>query len=93
MSSPHMSLAGKNGLADDGEPIGFVVGRPNYNEALKQMNGRLFPFGWLIFLLRKRKVKSARFFILFAVPEWRKKAVTGAMFLQVIKRAVARGYT
>ena len=77
---------------DDGEPIGFLVGMPNYNEVLKRMNGRLFPVGWLTFRLGKRKVRSARFFILFVVPEWRKKAVTGAMFLHVIRRAIERGY-
>ena len=36
----------------DGEPVGFIVLLPNINEALRGLNGRLFPFGWARFLWR-----------------------------------------
>ncbi|KGE03969.1 hypothetical protein [Pseudohaliea rubra] len=46
----------------DGEPIAFIVALPNLNEAARDLDGRLLPFGWLRFLWRLKVsgVKSAR---------------------------------
>ncbi len=43
----------------DGEPVAFIVALPNLNEAARDLNGRLFPFGWLK-LLWRLKVKHPR---------------------------------
>jgi hypothetical protein len=40
----------------DGEPAAFMVILPNINEAIRDLNGRLVPFGWLK-LLWRLKVK------------------------------------
>ena len=40
----------------NGEPAGFIVLVPNLNEIIKDLNGRLLPFGWLK-LLWRLKVK------------------------------------
>jgi hypothetical protein len=40
----------------DGEPAAFMVVLPNINEAIRDLNGRLLPFGWLK-LLWRLKVK------------------------------------
>jgi len=40
----------------DGEPAAFLVLLPNINEVIRDLNGRLFPFGWLK-LLWRLKVK------------------------------------
>jgi hypothetical protein len=40
----------------EGEPAAFIVGLPNINEAIRDLNGRLLPFGWLK-LLWRLKVK------------------------------------
>lgn len=46
----------------DGEPAAMMVVFPNLNEAIKDLNGRLLPFGWLKLLWRLKVtgVKSAR---------------------------------
>jgi len=46
----------------DGEPSGFAVCLPNLNEAIRDLNGRLFPFGWtkLLWRLKVRKPTTAR---------------------------------
>jgi GNAT superfamily N-acetyltransferase len=46
----------------DGEPAAFIVLIPNLNEAIADLNGRLFPFGWakLLWRLKVRGPKSAR---------------------------------
>jgi len=46
----------------DGETAGFVVLLPNVNEAIADLGGRLFPFGWakLLWRLKVARVKSVR---------------------------------
>ena len=46
----------------DGEPVAFMVLLPNINEVIRDLNGRLFPFGWLKILwrLKVKYPKSAR---------------------------------
>jgi GNAT superfamily N-acetyltransferase len=46
----------------DGEPAGFMVLLPNINEAIRDLQGKLFPFGWakLIWRLKVKGVKTGR---------------------------------
>ena len=46
----------------DGEPVAFMMTLPDLNEALKPLNGSLFPFGWakLLWWLRKPKCRTMR---------------------------------
>ncbi len=41
----------------DGEAAGFIIGMPNINEAIRDLKGRLFPFGWLK-LIWRLKIKG-----------------------------------
>ncbi len=79
--------------SNEGEPIGFSVALPDYNIALKHLNGRLFPLGWLKFLWYRRQIKSARLFVLFVVPAWRQRGVTAAIYLASMQAAARMGYT
>lgn len=46
----------------DGETVGFMILLPNINEAIADLKGKLFPFGWakLIWRLKVRGVKTGR---------------------------------
>jgi len=46
----------------DGEPVAFIVALPNLNEAARDLDGRLLPFGWakLLWRLKVRHPKTAR---------------------------------
>lgn len=46
----------------DGKPAAFMVGIPNLNEVLSELNGRLLPFGWLKLInsIRNRKIQTGR---------------------------------
>lgn len=46
----------------DGEPVAFIVALPNLNEAIRDLNGKLLPFGWLKLLwrLKIRHPRTAR---------------------------------
>lgn len=74
------------------KPIGFSIALPDYNQVLKRMNGKMFPFGFMKFLWYKRKINSLRVFILFVIPEFRKKAVSGAMFYKSLLAAKEKKY-
>lgn len=75
------------------EPIGFVVALPDYNQVLKRLNGRLFPFGWAKFLWYKRRITGTRVFIQFVVPKFRNKAVNSAIYHRLMLAAGEKGYT
>ena len=46
----------------DGEPVAFMITLPDINELIRDLNGELFPFGFikLLWRLRKPRVKRAR---------------------------------
>ena len=46
----------------DGEPAAFIVALPNINEAARDLNGSLLPFGWakLLWRLKVRHPRTAR---------------------------------
>lgn len=77
---------------NEGKPVAFVVGMPNYNEVIQRMNGRLFPFGLIKFLLYKKSIKSLRVFMQFAIPEYRGKAAISAAYLKMMIKAGEKGY-
>ncbi len=77
----------------EGEPIGFAVSIPDYNRVLPKINGRLFPIGWAKFLLNRHRVSGARVFLLFVIPEYRKKGVSGTIFYQLLLKAKELGFT
>jgi len=74
------------------KPIGFNIALPDYNQVLKKLNGRLFPFGIFKYLYYKRKIDRIRIFTLFVVPEYRKKGVTAAIYYEGIKKGLERGF-
>lgn len=46
----------------EGEPVAFMMTLPDLNEAIKPLNGSLFPFGWakLLWWLRAPRVRTMR---------------------------------
>ena len=64
-------------------PIGFVVALPDYNIVLKKMNGKLFPLGWLKFLIYRNKIDRIRGLIQFVIKEYQGKGANAIMFKAV----------
>ncbi len=77
----------------NGQPVGFCLTLPDFNQALKPCRGKLFPFGWLKFLLRKRQIDYARTPLMGVVPEFRQKGVDVAMVYKTMQGGFARGIT
>ncbi|NLY92135.1 MAG: GNAT family N-acetyltransferase [Firmicutes bacterium] len=76
-----------------GEPIGFAASIPDYNRVLSKMSGRLFPIGWAKFFLNRHRISGARVFLLFVIPEFRKKGVSGTIFYHLLLKAKELGFT
>ena len=43
----------------DGEPVAFMMGLPDINQFLRDLDGSLFPFGWAKLLWRLRRMRPA----------------------------------
>ncbi|MBE3575550.1 MAG: GNAT family N-acetyltransferase [Firmicutes bacterium] len=78
---------------DAGEPIGFAIALPDYNQVLAHMGGKLFPVGFLKYLWYRRKITGGRLFVMFVVPEYQRKGVSAAIYLHALEAAKRRGYT
>jgi len=68
------------GLAD-GEPAAMLVALPNLNELVRDLDGRLFPFGWarLMWRLRFRQPRGARIILAGVRRRFRGSAVSMAL--------------
>ncbi|HEX7663017.1 MAG TPA: hypothetical protein VF407_00825 [Polyangiaceae bacterium] len=82
----------------DGKIAGMCIMLPNLNEAIKDLNGKLLPTGFLklLYRLKIRHPKSTRLMMLGIKSQYRhiKKygGLSAAMYVEVAKRGTAKGY-
>ncbi|MDH3196668.1 MAG: N-acetyltransferase [Candidatus Krumholzibacteria bacterium] len=76
----------------EGLPVGFALGMPDVHQALRRLNGRLMPLGWLKLLWHLRRVSQMRVMALGLVPEARGSGVDVMLYRQLYRNAVERGY-
>jgi GNAT superfamily N-acetyltransferase len=67
----------------DGTAVGFALGLPDYNMALRHVNGRLFPFGILKLLWYRRSIDTARTITLGLRPGYRSRGLDAAMITHI----------
>ena len=63
----------------EGEMIGLFMALPDYNIALKQVNGKLNWLGILKFLWHRRQIDRARVLLIASLPEHRRRMVPLAL--------------
>lgn len=85
-------------IAEIGDrPVGFVIGVPDLNVALRKINGRLTTFGLPIGLIKVlyylRKVRTGRLIALGVVQEYRRTGVAEMLVLRLMDEAFRRGFT
>lgn len=83
-------------------PVGFLMAMPDYNAILRRMNGRMLSPALFGFLKERRRargkavrgkvIEGLRVIVMFVIPEYQNKAVTGAMMLELKKAATRKGY-
>jgi GNAT superfamily N-acetyltransferase len=75
----------------DGEVLGCALTLPDVNQVLARMNGRLVPFGWLKFLLGRRKIDRIRVFALGVRPEHQHLGVAAALYVRHLEMSDKTG--
>ncbi len=75
----------------DGNPVGFSLALPDVNQAIKGLNGKLFPFGFIKFLLNKKKIDQLRVIIMGVKKEYHKKGIDAVFYRNIIKVGNRKG--
>ena len=76
---------------DNGEMVGFWMGLPDYNIALKHVNGRLNWLGILKFLWYRRQIDQGRVIAICSLPEYRRKMVPLALIYLGMQGGIKKG--
>jgi len=74
------------------EPAGMSVALPDYNQVLKKLNGRLFPFGWLKFLIERRRINQGRLWALGLKKKFRHQGFDSLLYYETLVAARKLGY-
>jgi hypothetical protein len=78
----------------DGETAGFSLVLPDFNEILKHVNGRLFPFGIFKLLMNKNKIKGVRVIGLGVRQKFQKKrSLAPGFYYKTYKTGIEKGYS
>lgn len=75
----------------DGKTVGFSLALPDINQAIKGLNGKLFPFGVFKFLMNKKKINQLRVIIMGVKKDYQKKGIDAIFYRNIIREANKRG--
>lgn len=76
----------------DGKIVGFSLALPDINQALKKINGRLFPLGFVKLLYHARKIDQLRVLLLGVAKEHRGTGMDLVLYMESFKEGVKKGY-
>lgn len=68
----------------DGEPIGAAVGLLDYNPLLRRIDGRLFPFGFVQLMRRRREIKRARLIAMHIADDFQTSGLGGMLISSLL---------
>ncbi|HEY5314823.1 MAG TPA: GNAT family N-acetyltransferase [Pirellulales bacterium] len=75
----------------DGQPIGVALGLPDYSPRVKQIGGRLLPFGFVRLLACKRRIRDVRIVAANVLPDWQRSGIGVALTAEIMEAAIERG--
>jgi hypothetical protein len=73
----------------DGEAVGFSLALPDVYQALRGLNGRLFPVNWLRLLRRVKKIDAIRVLLMGVVPEYRQRGIDLVFYRRTMINAIS----
>ena len=68
----------------DGKPVGAMFALLDYNPRIKEIDGRLFPFGFLKLLTRRRNLKTVRLLSTNVLPEYQRWGVGVVLLARLV---------
>lgn len=75
------------------EPVAFSLGLPDFNQALKKINGRLFPIGLPLLIYHARRIRQVRVLALGIAKKMQNWGGLGAaLYYESFRRGVEAGY-
>jgi GNAT superfamily N-acetyltransferase len=74
-----------------GKPVGTMFGLLDFNPRIKEINGRLFPFGFLKLLFNRRAIKRVRLISTNVLPEYQNWGIGIALVGRLVPDALAWG--
>ncbi len=77
----------------DGQVVGAVLALPDYNQIIRKLNGRLFPFGFLRLLTGRRHITAARVMAVTMVPGFQHAGLALVLLDYVAHATIKRGIT
>ena len=84
---PEMALAAEV----DGRVVGASFGLPDYNPRIKEIDGRLFPFGFIHLLRNRRAIKRIRLISTNVLPEYQRMGVGLVLMHGLVPKAMEWG--
>jgi GNAT superfamily N-acetyltransferase len=79
------------GAEVNGRLVGFAIGMLDYNSGIKQIDGRLFPFGFLRLLWGKHRIKTLCILAVNVVPEYQRLGIPLVLTNVMIPNALKWG--
>src|SRR5439155_12894641 len=76
----------------DGRAVACAIAVPDINQTLKGTSGRLFPFGLVRLLQRKRIVDQLRLLLLGVLPEYRRPGLYPVMLVELRRQLAGSQY-
>lgn len=76
----------------EGVPVAFSLTLPDFNQALRRVNGRLFPTGFMRLLWHARKIDRARLMALGIKADYRKRGIDAVLYKDTILAVRRLGY-
>ena len=76
----------------NGEPVGFSVGIPDYNQIFRTMNGRLLPLGIFKLLTGRKNITQIRTALMGVVPEHQGKGIDALLHRETIEYGLTHGF-
>ena len=84
---PEMAIAAEI----DGRVVGASFGLPDYNPRIKEIDGRLFPFGFMHLLRNRRAIKRIRLISTNVLPEYQRMGVGLVLLYGLVPKAMEWG--
>lgn len=79
----------------EGQPVGFLMAVPDFNQALIHLKGKLMPVGLFKLLWHTKisnKIDGIRVITMGVVPEFRKRGLDSILYVDIYNRGIERGY-
>ncbi len=77
-------------VEDNGLPIGFCLGFPDINIILRQIRGRILPFGFITLVRKRKHLQNYRLFGLALLPEYHGLGLDVLLYMSLFEALTPR---